>query len=123
MSDTDVTTTVSQDPGPPPTVTVDRRSGAPWWVLPSLTAMTLIVFVVGLGLAYRLQDATLFNVALGAAIAMASTAVNYWFGSSKSSQDKDATIAASTAKKDDTIAASNAALAVSAPPSTQGTQP
>jgi uncharacterized membrane protein YccC len=85
-------------------------------VLPSLTAMTLIVFVVGLGLAYMLPEQTLFNVALGAAIGMATTSVNFWFGSSKSSQDKDSVLATSAAKKDDTIAANSAALAVSAPP-------
>ncbi len=115
MSDTDTTTTVTQEPGPPPSVTVDRRSGAPWWVLPSLTALAMVVFVIGLGLAYMLPEQTLFNVALGAAIGMATTAMNFWFGSSKSSQDKDATMAASTAKKDDTIQANSAALAVSAP--------
>ena len=40
----------------------------PHWWLPALGVAVECVFIVGMAMAYRLQDATLFNVALGAAI-------------------------------------------------------
>ena len=88
----------------------------PWWVLPGMGMVGEGVFLAGLVLAYRLENPTLFNVALGAAIGQAQMVISYFFGSSAGSAKKDDVAAASTAKKDETIAATSAALAVSAPP-------
>ena len=115
MSDTDTTTTVTQEPGPPPSVTIDRRSGAPWWVLPGLAAMILTIFGGALVASCFIGNDTLQTQMFTGAFGLATAAVAYFFGSSKGSQDKDATMAASTAKKDDTIQANSAALAVSTP--------
>lgn len=103
--------------GSPPKI--DRRKPStinqPWWVLPLLSLQNNGVFIVGMVLSYFLDNATLFNVALGAAIMQANQSNSFWFGSTKGSQDKDVAQAISTAKKDDTIAKNAEALSVSAP--------
>jgi hypothetical protein len=94
---------------------VPVMSPQPWWVLPGLTFTSQIVFVCALGAAFFSGDNTLRTMAVTAAITMAMAPQNFWFGSSKSGQDKDAVSAASSATRDATIAAQSAALAVSAP--------
>ncbi len=98
------------DPVPPVPLpdpaTPQPPSAQPWWILPLMGAVGEAIFFAGLVLAYRLENPTLFNVALGAAIGQAQ---------------KDETSAAIAVKQNDTIAATSAALAVSAP--VNGTKP
>lgn len=93
------------------------------WVLPGLAVMVETIYAVALYLAFISTDKALFNIMCGAAIAQAAIPLQWYFGSSKSSQDKDASMAASSVKKDETIAANSAALAVSAPTATTTTTP
>lgn len=76
----------------------------PQWMLPALGVAVEGIFVVGLALAYRLQDATLFNVALGAAIGQAQMVISYFFGSSAGSAKKDDALAVSAVEKDKLLA-------------------
>ena len=87
----------------------------PWFVLPVMGLIGEVVFVAGLVLAYRLENPTLFNVALGAAIGQAQMVVSYFFGSSQGSKVKDDAMVASAIKKEETTSAMAAALATSAP--------
>lgn len=63
------------------------------WAQPSLGAVQQIVFVAALGLAYLSGDSNALTLMYGAVIANATTVISYYFGSSKSSQAKDETIA------------------------------
>lgn len=87
----------------------------PWFVLPVMGLIGEAVFVAGLVLSYRLENSTLFNVALGAAIGQAQMVVSYFFGSSQGSKVKDDAMVASAIKKEETTSAMAAALATSAP--------
>lgn len=55
---------------------------------------TLAIFLGCLVMAYMLRDSPSIQMLVGASIGMAGTAVNFYLGSSKGSQNKDATIAA-----------------------------
>lgn len=90
-------------------------SAMPWFVLPLMGMTGEAIFVAGLVLSYRLENPTLFNVALGAAIAQAQMVVSYFFGSSSGSAKKDDAAVVSAIKKDETIAEQGKALATSAP--------
>jgi len=91
------------------------RRETPWWVLPGMGMVGEGIFLAGLVMAYHLENATLFNVALGAAIGQAQAVISYFFGSSAGSAKKDETMAASAVKKDEVIAGAAAALAGSVP--------
>lgn len=90
-------------------------SAMPWYVLPLMGMTGEAIFVAGLVLSYRLENPTLFNVALGAAIGQAQMVISYFFGSSAGSKSKDDALTATSIKQNETIAAQGAALAVSAP--------
>lgn len=90
-------------------------STMPWFVLPAMGLIGEAVFVAGLVLSYRLENPTLFNVALGAAIGQAQMVVSYFFGSSSGSKTKDEAMVASAIKKEETTTAMAAALATSTP--------
>jgi hypothetical protein len=73
------------------------------------------IFVAGLVLSYRLENPTLFNVALGAAIGQAQMVISYFFGSSAGSKTKDDALTATSIKQNETIAEQGKALATSTP--------
>ena len=77
----------------------------PWWILPSLALLILLIFAGALVASCFVGDSTLRTTMFTAAVTLATGAVGYYFGSSAGSQ-----------KKDDQIARSTAALAVSTPP-------
>jgi hypothetical protein len=87
-----------------------------WWVAPALIIVAAGIFVYALTLAYQKDDKALFNVMCGASIVIVQGAFQWRFGSSKGSQDKDATTAERSKKQDETVAAATQALAVSSPP-------
>jgi hypothetical protein len=77
----------------------------PWWILPSLAIVLLLIFAGALVASCFLDDKTLRTQMFTGALTLATGAAGYFFGSSAGSQ-----------KKDDQIARSTAALAVSTPP-------
>jgi len=87
----------------------------PWYVLPLMGMTGEAIFVAGLVLSYRLENPTLFNVALGAAIGQAQMVISYFFGSSAGSKTKDDAMTATAIKQNETIADQGKALAASAP--------
>jgi Glycosyl hydrolase 108 len=75
------------------------------WVAPSVSFLVMVGFCVLLIILIRsyadddkLSQNQLINISIGALVAAFSTVVNFWLGSSKSSQDKDRTQAAQTAE-------------------------
>ena len=65
----------------------------PWWVLPGLSVMALSIFAGALVAVCFMNNDTLRTAMFTATITIASTAVNYFFGSSSGSVKKDETIA------------------------------
>lgn len=63
------------------------------WGAIAISVLAMAVFIACLVVALRLQDHNMLLMLVGAAIAMAQTAVGFWLGSSSSSQRKDETIA------------------------------
>lgn len=102
--------------GSEPARPVSIASPQPWYVLPLMGMVGEAVFVAGLILSYRLDNPTLFNVALGAAIGQAQMVISYFFGSSVGSAKKDDASVASALKKEEVTAAMATALASSTPP-------
>ena len=92
----------------------------PWWVLPGLAAMVLLVFAGALAASCALADTTLRTQMFTGAYGLATLSIGYFFGSSSGSARKDDVIAASGAAKDATIAANAASLATSTPPTGMG---
>lgn len=60
----------------------------------AISSVALLTFTGALIASFVTGDAGLLNLTVGAAIANATTAVNFWLGSSSGSQKKDETIAA-----------------------------
>ncbi len=87
-----------------------------WWIAPGLICLAAAIFVYALTLAFLKDDKSLFIAMCGAAIPITQGAFNWRFGSSKGSQDKDATVADRSVRQDETLAAATQALAVSSPP-------
>jgi hypothetical protein len=90
-------------------------STMPWFVLPLMGTVGEAVFVAGLVLSYRMENPTLFNVALGAAIGQAQMVISYFFGSSAGSAKKDDAQVATALKQTEVIAEQGKALATSTP--------
>ncbi len=88
-----------------------NQTPMPWWVLPGLAALVLMVFAGALAASCFVGDGTLRTTMFTAAVTLATGACGYYFGSSAGSQ-----------KKDETIAAANAALAQSTPVTTPPAQ-
>ena len=63
-------------------------------MLPALAAVVLLIYGAAIGIAYLVGETTLLTTMLGATIPMAQTVLGYYFGSSRGSQAKDETIAA-----------------------------
>ena len=83
-----IPTPVVTPPADPTLSTVDP------WAKPSISVIGLLIFAIGYGIAYLMRDATVMTMFAGAAIAMGQQVIGYWLGSSSSSANKDATIAA-----------------------------
>jgi hypothetical protein len=79
------------DPVPPPVV---PPPSMPWWVVPSLSYLIVLIFAGALFASCVMGNDTLRTQMFSATVALATVAVSFYFGSSKGSQDKDATIAA-----------------------------
>lgn len=96
----------------------DRRQlapGLPWWVLPALAGVVLLVFAGVAAASFMTNDATLRTQAANTWANLAIAVVAYWYGSSAGSSKKDEALAATNMKANETIAAQGAALATSAP--------
>jgi hypothetical protein len=65
------------------------------WSAIVVSVLSLITFTGALVVGYFFKDPGLLNLLIGAAIANATTVVNFWLGSSSGSQKKDDIIAAS----------------------------
>lgn len=76
----------------------------PWWILPGLGALVLMIFAGAVVASCFIGNETLQTTMFTAAVTMAGGVVAFYWGSSQGSQ-----------KKDETIAQANAALAQSAP--------
>lgn len=67
------------------------------YAAPIVSIFALVIYLVAIGVAYlqgtRTNDFTLLVALCGMAATNAQTAINYWVGSSASSQRKDAVIA------------------------------
>jgi hypothetical protein len=81
------------DPVPPPVVPPPGPL-LPWWVVPTLSYLILLIFAGALVASCVMGNDTLRTQMFSATVALATVAVSFYFGSSKGSQDKDATIAA-----------------------------
>lgn len=57
------------------------------------SVLALLTFTGALVVSFFFSDPGLLNLTVGAAIANATTAVNFWLGSSSGSQKKDETVA------------------------------
>lgn len=83
-----MSTTVTTTPGTPAPIdnvaTISRLS---------VSVMSLVVFMVALGISYWTKNDTAMNLMVGAVITNATTVVNYWLGSSQGSSSKDAALA------------------------------
>jgi len=72
---------------------MDKNLGQ--WGAIAVSITVLVTFVGALVVSFFIKDQTMMSLTVGAAVANATTAVGYWLGSSRGSQQKDETIAAS----------------------------
>lgn len=86
-------------------VIIDRRQPAPeppvsfpWWVLPGLAGVVLVIFAGALAASCFLDDNTLRTQMFTGAYGLATMSVGYFFGSSAGSAKKDDAIASVVAK-------------------------
>lgn len=63
--------------------------GRPWWGSPAVAIYALTIFLACLAIAYLKGSDNLLTILLGVAAANATTAVQYYLGSSAGSQRKD----------------------------------
>lgn len=70
----------------------------PWWVLPALAGMVLVIFAGALGASCFMDDTTLRTAMFQSAAAGFTTALGFYFGSSSGSQKKDDVIANNISK-------------------------
>lgn len=99
------------DPSPPVPSPAAPPPPMPWYVLPGLAAMVLVIFAGTLVASCFFADTTLRTTMFTGAFSIAVTVVGFYFGSSSGSQ-----------KKDETISNATAALAVPTT-KTEGTSP
>ena len=71
----------------------EARQPIPWWVVPSLAAGVLLIFAGALVASFIWADSTLRTTMATGALALATSAGGFYWGSSASSQKKDETIA------------------------------
>ena len=65
------------------------------WGAIAVSIVGILTFDGALVISFVLKDPTMMALTVGAAVAMGTTVVNYWLGSSAGSQKKDETIAKS----------------------------
>jgi hypothetical protein len=82
-------TVVPEAPSPAP-----ATPPLPWWVVPSLAYLMVLIFAAALAASCFLGNDTLRTQMFSTSVALAVGAAGFYFGSSKGSQDKDSTIAA-----------------------------
>lgn len=66
----------------------------PWWVMPCLGAMVLLLFGAGLIAAFAFGNETQQTTMLTATVTLATAVIAFYYGSSNGSQRKDDAIAA-----------------------------
>jgi len=91
---------------PPPGYAAAVVQRAPWWMLPGLAVLILIIFAGALTASCFMGNSTLQTQMFTAAVSLVMLAVGFFFGSSAGSQQKDDTRA---------VEATNTAVALSAP--------
>lgn len=96
----------------------DGDKPIPWFVLPSLAALVLLIYAGTLVASCFFADNTLRNMMFGSSPPMAMFVLGYFFGNSVGKVSSDAAAAATSIKQAETIAEQGKALAVSAPPPT-----
>lgn len=96
MTDTSTTSAVPTPPAAPPSI--DRRGDIIAFGVMALVALVIILvfLVVILGIKVDPIELTLLTLVVGAPITALGVITGFQFGSSKGSQDKNATIAAQT---------------------------
>lgn len=72
---------------------MDDKTVSTWGQI-SVSSIALLTFAGCLIVSFLLKDSQMELLVVGAAVANATTVVNYWLGSSSGSKGKDATIAA-----------------------------
>ena len=87
----------------------------PWFVLPSLAAMVLLIYAGTLVASCFFADNTLRNMMFGSSPPMAMFVLGYFFGNSVGMAKRDEVAAATSVKQAETIAEQGKALAASAP--------
>jgi hypothetical protein len=83
------------------------------WGAIAASVLSLLIFSGSLVASFFMQDTGLLNLVVGAAIANATTCVQYWVGSSTGSQKKDMALAAMAMSKPE--APAPVAVAISNP--------
>ena len=78
------------EPVTPPTT-------ASLWGAPAISIYTLTIMIGAMAIAWLTKNDNAMTLLTGAAIANATTIINFWVGSSAGSQKKDETIAAQSA--------------------------
>lgn len=73
-------------------------STLPYWVLPGLATLVLVIFAGATAASCFFADGTLRTQMFTGSLSAMMTALGYYFGSSAGSQKKDDTIAANTLK-------------------------
>lgn len=65
------------------------------WGTVGLSILAYVTFIGALVWSFIVKDNTMMSLTVGAAVANATTAINWWLGSSKGSEKKDDVIATS----------------------------
>jgi hypothetical protein len=84
----------------------------PWYILPGLAALVLVIFAAALVASLFLKNETLQTQMFTGAYGLATMAVGYFFGSSAGSAKKDDAAAADSAKKTEGLVASAPAAVI-----------
>lgn len=72
---------------------IDKKALGQWGAI-IVSVLTLAIFVVVLIVALRAKDTAMLQILVGAAVANAGAAVQYWLGSSNGSAQKSELLAA-----------------------------
>jgi hypothetical protein len=86
----------------------------PWWIVPSLAYLIVIIFAGALAASCFFGNDTLRTQMFSTAVVLATAAVSFYFGSSSGSEKKSDLIALDSANKSSSLASSTPAIA--APP-------
>lgn len=82
------------------------QASLPWYILPGLAAMVLVIFAAALVSSLFLKNETLQTQMFTGAYGLATMAVGYFFGSSAGSARKDDAAAVDSLKKTEALAGS-----------------